>query len=60
MPMNINMKSMMVATKPTSTSVLRAGEKGNGRKIELNPKIQKILKIFEPTILPTAMSALRL
>ena len=37
-------------------SKLFLGWKGIGLIIELRPKIQKILKMFEPITLPTAMS----
>jgi hypothetical protein len=34
-----------------------AASKGRGRKSAVNPKIQKILKMFDPTIFHTARSA---
>src|SRR5690606_5641345 len=56
-PTNMNTKSRIVTPTITPRSRLYAVSNGTSCTIELNPSTMKMLKMFEPTTLPTAMSA---
>ena len=52
MAINKNNEDMMATNKLVFSAELN----GNGLMVELTPSTKKILKIFEPTMLPTAKS----
>lgn len=54
---NMNTKSNAVAPIATSTSVEAAVLNGSCVIVAVNPRIKNTLKIFDPTILPTAISS---
>ena len=56
LPVNMQAKSSKLAKMTTPTSMLLLILKGSGFTTELIPRTKKILKIFEPTTLPIAIS----
>ena len=57
LPVNIHIKSSTFARTTIRASMLYFWPKGRGRITEEVPRIRKMLNMFEPTILPTAISA---
>ena len=53
---NISRNSRTVPAKRRYRSILKTGSKAIGRTRELTPRMKKILKMFDPIMLPTAMS----
>ena len=56
LPTNIAKNNITLANIVITISPLELLLNGKGRISELTPRIQKILKIFEPTIFPIAIS----